>query len=88
MELLDHGRFQLVGFGEIAVSDLRTSLAKHWVNSGDELKDDAAKQGPFTPQDRAIRSAFDGFLIQLETIEHLIVNGVIVGILASCFRIG
>jgi len=77
MELLDHSRSRLDGFGDVSVFDLRSALAKHWINSSEEFKDDATKKGPFTPRDRAIRSAFDDFLIQLETIEHLIVQGVI-----------
>ncbi len=77
MQLLDHGRAVLDGVGEIAAFELSGALARHWVNSPEELKDDATKKGPFTVKDRAIRTAFDGFLVQLETIEHLIVNGVI-----------
>jgi hypothetical protein len=77
MQLLDHGRAELTGIGQVIAADLPAALARHWINSPDELKDDATKKGPFTVKDRAIRSAFDGFLVQLESIEHLIVNGVI-----------
>jgi hypothetical protein len=77
MQLLDYGRAKLAGNGEVVAADLPAALARHWVNSPDELKDGATKKGPFTVQDRAIRAAFDGFLVQLESIEHLIVNGVI-----------
>jgi hypothetical protein len=77
MQLLDHGRAQLGGIGEVVVADLPDALARHWAKSSDELLDGATKKGPFTAKDRAIRTAFDGFLVQLESIEHLIVNGVI-----------
>ena len=77
MQLLDHGRAKLADIGEVAAADLPAALARHWVNSSDELEDDATRKGPFTVKDRAIRTAFDGFLVRLESIEHLIVNGVI-----------
>lgn len=77
MQLLDQGRAQLAAFGEVVTPDLPAALAKHWVNSPDELKDNSTRQEPFTGKDRAIRAAFDGFLTQLESIEHLIANGVI-----------
>lgn len=77
MQLLDHGKAQLAGVGEVVTSDLKQALARHWINSPDEVQDGSTKHGPFTVKDRAIRAAFDGFLVQLEAIEHLIVNGVI-----------
>lgn len=83
MQLLDHGRADLAGAGpggaagEVTTADLPSVLAKHWVNSPTELKDDATRKEPFTGRDRTIRGAFDGFLVRLESIEHLIANGVI-----------
>jgi hypothetical protein len=77
MLLLDHGRAKLVGIGEIAVSELSDALAKHWISSPDELKSETTRKRPFDAKDRAIRAAIDGFLVQLETIEYLIANGVI-----------
>ena len=69
MQLLDHGRAKLAGIGEVAAADLPAALARHWVNSSDELKDDATRKSRFTVKDRAIRTAFDGFLVQLESIQ-------------------
>ncbi|MGJ5208144.1 hypothetical protein [Bradyrhizobium sp. HKCCYLR20261] len=77
MQLLDHGRAHLEGVGEVAASELREALKQHWVDTRRGSEQEGTEKKAFNARDRAIRTAFDGFLVQLESIEHLIVNGVI-----------
>ena len=72
MQLLDHGQAQYAKEGPMKgqifdVYELSSALAVHWKKWPGQTKKES-----FSDRERAVRSAFDNFLLWLERIEHLI----------------